>query len=133
MKSIYLAYSVTNGDSFSLDKNELFSFLKKKKFKIIEPNPALFPELIANNTLDALKEAEVVIGEVSVYSHGVGFELGYAYSLNKKIIIIAKSICRDNISNFIKGIFPNILYYENYSDLCEKIYREFEKMNIINP
>lgn len=118
---IYFAHAVTNADSFAIDINFLYSFLKKKKIQIIKPDPVLFPELLVKSTLKAISAADLIIADVSIYSHGVGFEIGYAYAKNKLIVVIANKQYKQKISNFIKGLFSEIIYYENINDLCNKL------------
>ncbi len=121
MKSVYLAHSMTNGNQ-NLDRlNTLISWLKKKRFRISKPDHILFSDYIASGALDSIEKSDIVIADVTVYSHGVGFELGYAYSLKKNIILISGIAAKNKISKFLLGLFPKIIFYHDSNDLIDKI------------
>jgi len=121
MKIVYIAHSVTNGNQ-DLDKvNTLAAWLKKKRYKVLQPSEVLFPDFLAPGALKAIKQSDIIIADVTIYSHGVGFELGYAYALHKDIIVVSSITAKDHISKFLIGLFPEIIYYKDNSDLLSKI------------
>ena len=50
-----------------------------------------------------LENADIIIAEVSVPSIGVGYEIGYASKLNKKIIAIYDKNYIDKVTTMIRG------------------------------
>jgi len=117
MKKVYVAFSMTNGDQ-NLEKiNQLIDWLKCKKYKVFQPNYSLFPELLANNALKSIDESDIVIADVTNYSHGVGFELGYAFCKGKKIIIISHCSAKNNITKFFYGLFDKIVFYNDTANV----------------
>ena len=50
-----------------------------------------------------LNEADIIFAEVSIPSLGVGYELGFADKLNKKIIAIYDKNYVDKVSTMIRG------------------------------
>lgn len=50
-----------------------------------------------------LNEADIIFAEVSIPSLGVGYELGFADKLNKKIIAIYDKSYVDKVSTMIRG------------------------------
>ena len=72
-----------------------------------------------------VEEAGLIIWESSLPSTWQWIELGIAYTLNKKVIIIAES--NSKISGLIKGN-PNIgkiIFYDNLRDLENKLNKQF--------
>jgi hypothetical protein len=121
MKIIYLAHSVTNGGQNLQKIRALISCLEKRKSTIIQPTPNLFPDTLADVSLKAIEKSDCVIADITTYSHGVGFELGYAYALGKDIVVICDVCAKGRVSKFILGLFPNIIFYDNQADLEAKI------------
>jgi len=121
MKTIYLAHSVTNGGQNLQKIRDLISYLKKRKSIVIQPTSNLFPDNLADISLKSIEKSDCVIADITTYSHGVGFELGYAYALRKDIVVICDVCAKDRVSNFILGLFPNIIFYNNQADLEAKI------------
>jgi nucleoside 2-deoxyribosyltransferase len=84
MKNIYIYHS----SSFDF-KNELYKPIREselnKKYNFILPH-----ENKIIDTKQTIKEADLIIAEVSFPSTGQGIELGWANILNKKIICIYK-------------------------------------------
>ncbi len=121
MKRVYFAYSMTNSSQY-LDKiHTLADSLEDQGLKVTQPSFNLFPELVVQRTLNEIQKSDLVIADLSVCSHGVGFELGYAYSLNKKVILIAESEMRNSISKFIHEVFEDVLFYSSSYDLLQQI------------
>jgi hypothetical protein len=126
MKSVYICHSMTNsGQNLELI-DKLITWLKLKKHRIIRPKYNLFPDMVASDTLDTIELADLIIGDVTVYSHGVGFELGFAYAMNKKIIVIAHESAKEKVSRFIVGLFPRIIFYSDENQLIEAITEQLQ-------
>ena len=121
MKTIYLAHSVTNGDQNLQKIRALISCLEKRKSMIIQPTSNLLPDTLAAVSLKSIEKSDCVIADITTYSHGVGFELGYAYALGKDIVVICEVCAKDRVSKFILGLFPNIIFYNDQADLEVKI------------
>ena len=121
MKNIYFAYPMTNGNKYINELNRLIDWLSKKKFNISHPGFLLFPELLVTETIKAIDKSDIVIADISSYSHGVGFEIGYAYAKNKKIILVANINERNTVSKFITSIFPEVLFYSDFHQLKSEI------------
>lgn len=121
MKNIYLAYSMTNGNQDINKINTLISWLKKKRYKVSKPSYILFPDLLVSGSLKSIEQSDVVIADLTLYSHGVGFEVGYAYALKKNIIVISSISAKNKISKFLLGLFPEIIFYQDGIDLITEI------------
>jgi|GEM_PF-6207188 len=121
MKTAYIAYSMTNGTPSHNWIDSLIPWLGENGYNIIQPSPGLFPDIIASKALESIEKTDIVVGDVTIYSHGVGFELGYAYALKKEVIVICYALARNKVSKFIKGLFPDIIYYYEEEDLLQMI------------
>jgi nucleoside 2-deoxyribosyltransferase len=122
MKNIYIAYSVTNGNQDVEIIKGLIDWLDENGFDIIHPfDIALFQDYLAEKSIKYINTSDIIIADISTYSHGVGFELGYAYSRKKQIVVICNENVREKISKFIIGLFPNIIYYSTQTELIESV------------
>ena len=121
MKQVYLAYAMTNSSQY-LDKiNALADFLRNEGLKVIQPSFSLFPELVVQRTMNEIQKSDLIIADLSICSHGVGFELGYSYSLNKGVILMVESEKQNSVSKFIYEVFNTIVIYTDSKDLVQKI------------
>ena len=69
-----------------------------------------------------LNEADIIFAEVSVPSLGVGYELGYADKINKKIIAIYDSTFTPKVSTMIRGNRRiNLIAYENINEITNNL------------
>ncbi len=121
MKVVYIAHSMTNGSKHVNKINALITWLKKKRYKVSQPNYALFPDVLAAGALTAIERSKIVIADVTVYSHGVGFEIGYAYALKKDIILIANISAKDKVSKFLFGLFQEVIFYHDEDELISEV------------
>ena len=69
-----------------------------------------------------IKQADIIVAEVTNPSLGVGYELRYAESLNKHIVSIARYDENKLISAMITGSLNiTCLYYKDLNDLKQKL------------
>lgn len=85
------------------------------------------PEEIFFRDINAVKESDILLAEISRPSHGVGMEIMQAYISNKRIILVARE--DSNISFLVRGI-PDVilLEYKDYRDLEEKLRKTLREM-----
>jgi nucleoside 2-deoxyribosyltransferase len=121
MKTIYFAYAMTHGTDSLNEVNELIEWLRDKRIRVCAPAYSLFPDVLAAGALKAMDEADLVIADVSSRSHGVGFEVGYAFANRKPVILIAKASARAHVSKFLLGLFPQIVFYPNSHELVQSV------------
>ena len=77
-------------------------------------------EEIYNRDINWIKECDMVIAEISVPSIGVGYEIAYAESLNKKIICLCDE--KTNASAMIAGNKNiELIKYSNEKELLNKL------------
>ncbi|MFZ2072836.1 MAG: nucleoside 2-deoxyribosyltransferase [Minisyncoccia bacterium] len=74
--------------------------------------------LIFKRDMSWVKEADVIIAEVTTPSLGVGYEIGQAQSMNKPVICIYRKIEGKRLSAMIYGNpYVKILEYSSIEDL----------------
>lgn len=81
-------------------------------------------EFIFSRDMKWVEEADIVVAEVSTPSLGVGYEIGQAESLNKKIICLYRQQEGKRLSAMISGNKKlKICIYSNIEDI-KKIFKE---------
>ena len=79
-------------------------------------------EDIYNDLENKLEKADILIAEVSVPSIGVGYEIGYASKLNKKIIAIYDKNYLDKVTTMIRGNKSiKIIPYKDINEILDNI------------
>ena len=90
--------------------------------KVIEKEDGIPDENIFNSLEEKLQKADIIFAELTVPSLGVGYELGYADSHNKKIVGIYDKTQVDKITTMVRGnkrikLIPYTDIYEVISNL----------------
>ncbi|PIN81311.1 nucleoside 2-deoxyribosyltransferase [Candidatus Woesearchaeota archaeon CG10_big_fil_rev_8_21_14_0_10_32_9] len=124
---IYFAGSIRGGRDDKGLYNELIQYLTsygkvltehvgdKNLTEFGEDGPS--DEWIYNRDMSWIKEADVIIAEVSTPSLGVGYELGKAENMNKHILCLYKNQLNKRLSAMISG--NKNLKLVNYKTLDE--------------
>jgi len=121
---IYFAGSIRGGREYANMYTKIIQELEKygtvltehvgsSKVSDLEMNKS--DEEIYSTDMNWLKQADVIVADVSVNSIGVGYELGYAASLQKKIICLYYTKSQTNLSAMITG--DKTLKVETYNEL----------------
>ena len=128
--NIYFACSITGGREFEGVYQELMAAL-------LADGPVIPTAHLADSgvtTLEAkvspddvyardvawIQGADVLIAEVSVPSHGVGYEVGYALNAGKPVLCVARE--GRKVSKMITGNPHSRLRFETYRDSAEAIH-----------
>ncbi len=110
MKKIYFACSIRGGRDKAEDYKKIVDILKKYAIILDEhvANPKLdstgekiSDEDIYKRDVNWINECDLLVAEVTNPSLGVGYEIGYAEKLNKKIICLYEQ--KTNLSGMISG------------------------------
>jgi hypothetical protein len=121
MKTVYVAYAMTHGTEPLGEVVDLAHWLKAKRLRVLQPSYHLFADDLAASALKAVDESDVVIADVSCRSHGVGFEIGYAFAARKEVILIARQSAKAQVSKFLSGLFPRIIFYSEAKELIQQV------------
>lgn len=66
--------------------------------------------------------ADIIFAEVSIPSLGVGYELGFADKIGKKIIAIYDEMYTPKVSTMLRGNKRiKLIPYKNIEEICEKM------------
>lgn len=85
------------------------------------------PKYIYERDLAWLTESDMVIAEVTIPSLGVGYEIGKAESLGKRVLCLYRPSAKKRLSSMIRGNEKLIVKeYQTIEDL-EKIFADFFK------
>ena len=123
---IYFGGSLKGGRSKVEDYKKIVDYLKTigtvLDEHVADPNLQSSGESITsteiyNRDVSWINECDILIAEVTVPSLGVGYEIGYAESLNKRIICLYQN--DESISAMIKG--NNSITHISYDDVDELI------------
>lgn len=136
VKKIYFAASIRGGRSDQKIYAEIIEELKKFGLVLSEHfgNPNLTDsgeELastdIRNRDKDWVREADIIIAEVTTPSLGVGMELGWAEEWGKKVICFYREQDERRLSALVDGS-PNfdLFRYKDISELKEVLIRELK-------
>lgn len=121
---IYFGGSIKGGRSKVEDYKKIVDYLKTigtvLDEHVADPNLQSSGESITsteiyNRDVSWINECDILIAEVTVPSLGVGYEIGYAESLNKRIICLYQN--DESISAMIKG--NNSITHISYDDVDE--------------
>ncbi len=129
MKKIYFAGSIKGGSEKQKDYFELINYLKNYAEVLTEhiwnedlSNQENPDQYIYLRDIKWIDECDIIIAEVSIPSLGVGYEIGYAESLNKQIICLYDESSEKELSYMLSGNKKNqIIKYQNIEELKERL------------
>lgn len=79
-------------------------------------------EEIYNDLERKLEKADILIAEISVTSIGVGYEIGYASKLGKKIVAIYDETYTKKVTTMIRGNKKiELIPYKNIDEVLKKL------------
>ncbi len=129
--NIYFACSITGGREFESIYQEIVAALLADgheiptshlaQSEVMENERVLAPRDVYERDVDWIKNCDVLIAEVSVPSHGVGYEIGYALTIGKPVLCIHKKDRK--VSKMITGNPDHALTVQEYSNTGEAISR----------
>ena len=127
--NIYFACSITGGRELESTYQQIVAALLGEGHEIptsylaqaesMEIEGRLTPEFVYKRDTKWIRECDVLIAEVSVPSHGVGYEIGYALILNKPVLCLYQSGRR--ITKMISGNLDKNLTLIEYSKIEDAI------------
>jgi len=127
--NIYFACSITGGREFESAYQEIVAALKMDgheiptshlaQSEVLENERSLAPRNVYERDVNWIKNCDVLMAEVSVPSHGVGYEIGFALNIGKPVLCIHQKDKR--VSKMITGNSDPALTIHAYSDTEEAI------------
>ena len=126
---IYFACSITGGREFESVYQEIVHALTENGHSVLtahlvesdvmEVEAGLSPRDVYIRDTDWLRECDVLIAEVSIPSHGVGYEVGFALGLGKPVLALHRD--GRKVSKMISGNPDENLTVKMYSSTEEAI------------
>ena len=127
--NIYFACSITGGREYESIYQEIVAALLADgheiptshlaQSEVMDGERQLAPRDVYARDVDWIKNCDVLIAEVSVPSHGVGYEIGYALNIGKPVFCIHQNDRR--VSKMITGNPDPALTVQEYSNTGEAI------------
>jgi len=127
--NIYFACSITGGREFEAAYQEIVAALTADGHEIptshlaqsdvMENERELSPQDVYERDVNWIKKCDVLIAEVSVPSHGVGYEIGAALNIGKPVLCIYKK--ERKVSKMITGNSDPMLSIQAYTNVEEAI------------
>lgn len=132
---IYFACSITGGREFESVYQELVAAMVQDGHQIptahlVESGvgaveAGIDPQEVYTRDVDWIRTSDVLIAEVSVPSHGVGYEIGYALGIGKPVLAVYQAERR--VSKMISGnpdVNLQVKVYQNPAD-ATRVIRDF--------
>jgi nucleoside 2-deoxyribosyltransferase len=127
--NIYFACSITGGREFETTYQEIVAALTADGHEIptshladsdvMENERILAPQDVYERDTKWIKNCDVLVAEVSVPSHGVGYEISFALNIGKPVLCLYHRERR--VSKMITGNPNPALCIRAYSDVKEAI------------
>jgi nucleoside 2-deoxyribosyltransferase len=124
---IYFAGSIRGGRDDKENYKKIIDWLKQYGIVLTEHigldsltsdgQTQFSEEKIYTQDTDWIRESDIVIAEVTQVSLGVGYELGFAESLNKRIVCLFNTESGKSLSAMVRG--NRNLEVINYQDINE--------------
>lgn len=128
-QKIYFAASIRGGLALRERYLELIDFIKREGYEVLTEHlwldateKDLTDEEIFSRDVQWINEADVIIAECTIASLGVGWEIAYAQSKNKKIMVLYNQTMPGKLSAMLagnKGV--RVIYYAFLEDLQQQI------------
>ena len=127
---IYFACSITGGREFEAMYQVLVRALGRAGHEVLTAHLAetgagaqeaeLGPQAVYDRDVAWIRASEVLIAEVSVPSHGVGYEIGFVLGLGKRVLALHQKDRR--VSKMITGNSDPLLEVYDYQDTPEALH-----------
>ena len=127
--NIYFACSITGGRDFESvyqtitkalaeDHHEVpTAYLAESGITVLEA--VIDPLEVYARDVEWIRASDVLIAEVSAPSHGVGYEIGFALGLKKRVLALYEDGCK--VSKMISGNPDSNLRVASYKSLEEAV------------
>ncbi len=127
--NIYFACSITGGRELEAVYQQIVAALTADgheiptshlaETEVVENERMLTPQYVYERDVDWIKNCDILVAEVSVPSHGVGYEIGLALNIGKPVLCIFQE--GRKVSKMISGNPNPMLVLKNYSTLEEAL------------
>jgi len=122
---IYFACSITGGREYEKNYQAITRYLLDQGYEvptahladsnILDLERVVVPGDVYARDVDWIQASDILIAEVSVPSHGVGYEIGYALNLGKPVLCL--HMAGRAVSKMITGNPDSLLSVKSYEDI----------------
>ena len=136
---IYFACSITGGREFEKNYQALTRFMLDEGYEvptahlaesnILDLERVVNPDDVYARDVNWIQSSDILVAEVSVPSHGVGYEIGYALNLGKPVLCIYQA--DRAVSKMISGNPHPQLTIKAYEDISQALEQTREFVNIV--
>ena len=126
---IYFACSITGGREYEKNYQAITRYLLDQGYEvptahladsnILDLERVVVPGEIYARDVDWIQASDILIAVVSVPSHGVGYEIGYALNLGKPVLCLYQA--GRAVSKMITGNPDPLLSVKNYEDIAQAL------------
>jgi len=127
--NIYFACSITGGREFEAEYGKIVAALLADgheiptshlaRLDVIKNEHKLTPKVVYERDINWINNCDMLIAEVSVPSHGVGYEIGFALNIGKPVLCLYQKDRK--ISKMITGNSDPKLNIQEYTHIKEAI------------
>jgi len=127
---IYFACSLTGGREFESVYQAIVHALVEKDHQVLtahlaesdvmEVEAALSPRAVYSRDVAWIRECDLLIAEVSMPSHGVGYEIGFALGIGKPVLALHQN--GRKVSKMISGNPDENLTVKSYTTPSDAIH-----------
>jgi nucleoside 2-deoxyribosyltransferase len=128
MKKVYFACSIAGGRDHAHVYTDIVEYIKEARGQVLselfaakeltdEVGMNMDPHFVWNRDVEWVKEADVIIAEVTQPSLGVGYELGLAEKLEKPILALFDDTSGRRLSPMVSG--NPAIHVIRYKDILE--------------
>ena len=127
--NIYFACSITGGREYEAVYQDLTAALLADGHEVptahladttvVELEAVVSPRDVYQRDVDWIQHADALIAEVSVPSHGVGYEIGFALNAGKRVLCLSQQ--GRKLSKMVSGNPDPNLIVKTYKDNQEAI------------
>ena len=136
---IYFACTITGGREYEKNYQAITKFLLDgghevptahlAESNILDLEQVVIPSEIYARDVDWIQTSDILLAEVSVPSHGVGYEIGFALNLGKPVLCIHEA--ERAVSKMITGNPHPLLTIKAYEDISQALEQINSFVNII--
>ncbi len=136
---IYFACSVTGGRAYEKTYQEITRFLADEGHEvptahlaetgIVDLERVADPNDVYARDVNWIQTSDILLAEISVPSHGVGYEIGYALNMGKPVLCLHDS--NKVVSKMITGNPHPLLRVKSYKDFSEIVTQIRNFVNIV--
>ena len=126
---IYFACSITGGREYEKNYQAITRFLLDNghevptahlaKSNILDLEQIVIPNDVYTRDVDWIQASDILLAEVSIPSHGVGYEIGFALNLGRPVLCIHHA--ERGVSKMIMGNPHPLLTINTYEDISQAL------------